>query len=129
MKIQEIKYADILIDNEIKYPNKIALCSDNQNYTYKELNRITDIYAANLLDMGIKKGDHVVIWGCNSANWFINFIFRQIIQRFRIFRINITAIFRPVIVIILIDVYHCQRSFVHPHLIGKFIQIRQISFS
>lgn len=74
MKIQEIKYADILIDNEIKYPNKIALCSDNQNYTYKELNRITDIYAANLLDMGIKKGDHVVIWGCNSANWFINFI-------------------------------------------------------
>ena len=61
MKIQEIKYADILLRNEQNYPYKLALFSEGQSYDYKELNKITDVYASKLIEMGIKKGDHVIL--------------------------------------------------------------------
>jgi non-ribosomal peptide synthetase component E (peptide arylation enzyme) len=74
MKIQEIKYADILLRNEQNYPYKLALFSEGQSYDYKELNKITNVYASKLIEMGIKKGDHVILWGYNNANWFLNFL-------------------------------------------------------
>ena len=74
MEVKEIKYADILIHNEVHYPNRIALYSNEQSYTYEELNQVTSLYASKLIEMGVKKGDHVVLWSYNNANWFLNFL-------------------------------------------------------
>lgn len=49
MEVKEIKYADILIHNEVHYPNKIALYSNEQSYTYEELNQVTSLYASKLI--------------------------------------------------------------------------------
>lgn len=72
--VQEISYAKLIEKNYKIFSNKVALLSDNRSYTYAQLMTITDICAANMIEMGIKKGDHVVLWGYNSANWFINYI-------------------------------------------------------
>ena len=74
MKIKEITYAKILASNGIHYSDKIALYSNEQSYTYEELNQVTSLYASKLIEMGVKKGDHVVLWSYNNANWFLNFL-------------------------------------------------------
>ena len=30
--------------------------------------------AAALLDLGLKRGDHVAIWGFNTVEWYISFL-------------------------------------------------------
>ena len=74
MVIEETTYAKVISENAKKNPDKVALCSGSDSYTYKELDRITDVYASKIIQMGVQKGDHVALWGFNSANWFLTYV-------------------------------------------------------
>ena len=83
MVIEETTYAKLISENAKKNPDKLALCSGSDSYTYKELDRITDVYASKIIQKGIQKGDHVALWGFNSANWFLTLVLvqRLLLQR------------------------------------------------
>ncbi|WP_459202186.1 AMP-binding protein [Methanococcus sp. CF] len=52
----------------IVYPDR------NLRFTYKEFDERTDLLAKGLLEIGIKKGDHVGIWAKNVPDW-LTFMF------------------------------------------------------
>lgn len=74
MIVEETTYAKVISGNAKQFPDRVAVCSGNTSYTYKELDRISDVYAAKIMEMGIEKGDHVALWGYNSANWYLTFV-------------------------------------------------------
>ncbi|MCR5494981.1 MAG: acyl--CoA ligase [Treponema sp.] len=74
MILEETTYAKVISGNAKQFPDRVAVCSGNTSYTYKELDRISDVYAAKIMAMGIEKGDHVALWGYNSANWYLTFV-------------------------------------------------------
>lgn len=74
MIVEETTYAKVISGNAKQFPDRVAVCSGNTSYTYKELDRISDVYAAKIMAMGIEKGDHVALWGYNSANWYLTFV-------------------------------------------------------
>lgn len=73
MEVKEITYARYLGENAKSHPDTVALSSNGVSYTYSELDKITDVFAAKLIQKGIKKNDHVSLWAYNSAEWFISF--------------------------------------------------------
>lgn len=74
MKTMEITYADFLKKNAVENSDSIALCSDKKKYTYAELDKITDAFAAELVKNGLKKNDHIALWSYNSSQWVISFL-------------------------------------------------------
>ena len=66
-----MSYGDFLKRNAKEFSDKVALSSGTNSYTYKEIDELTDKFAAKLIDFGVKKGDHAALWGYNSAEWFI----------------------------------------------------------
>ncbi|MDR1754610.1 MAG: AMP-binding protein [Eubacterium sp.] len=68
-------FPDVLdrICNE--FPNQYAFRYTELDYTrtYPEFRHDVDNFAAALISMGVKKGDHVSIWATNVPQWFITF--------------------------------------------------------
>lgn len=63
-----------LLDRNAKlYPNQDAAVFVDQNvrYTWSELKEICDKAAKGFMTLGIKKGDHIAIWGTNVPGWLI----------------------------------------------------------
>ena len=56
-----------------EYSQNIAICFENKNYSYNELYKSVDYFANILLEMGVKKDDHVAILSMNSFNWIASF--------------------------------------------------------
>ena len=54
--------------------DKIALEADEQRYTWKDLDTLSDYMVGRMLSCGIRKGTHVGIWSTNSPNWIIVFL-------------------------------------------------------
>lgn len=54
--------------------DKIALEADDQRYTWKDLDMLSDYMVGRMLSCGIRKGTHVGIWSTNSPNWIIVFL-------------------------------------------------------
>ncbi len=50
-----------------KSPNKAALVNSNTSYTYSDLYKSANAFSANLLEMGLKQGDRVVV--CLPASY------------------------------------------------------------
>ena len=71
MEAKEITYGEFLRRNAENFADKIALSGEGVSYTYKELDELTDKFAAKLIDFGVKPGDRAALWGYNSAEWFI----------------------------------------------------------
>ncbi len=60
----------ILDETAEKYPDNDALVYlDGPRYTYKEFKDVCDRLAKGLIRLGIKKGDHVAVWGYNVPEW------------------------------------------------------------
>lgn len=57
-----------------KYSNKDAVIFNDESVTYKELNIKTDMLVKGFLNLGMKKGDHVVLQLTNSIS-FVNVLF------------------------------------------------------
>lgn len=58
-----------LRDCAVRYPDKIGMTDLDNNYTWEEIDHITGVLASQLVDKGVKKGEHIAIWATNSANW------------------------------------------------------------
>lgn len=64
---------DFMLETVEKYGNKMAMEFKGEYYSWNELHICSEIMANELLKAGVKKGDHVGIWGMNSANWIISY--------------------------------------------------------
>ncbi|MGA7304057.1 MAG: AMP-binding protein [Rhodothermales bacterium] len=56
-----------------RHPERLALVSSHQRirWTWDELQREVDTFAAGLVAMGLKPGDRVGIWSPNCAEWIV----------------------------------------------------------
>jgi long-chain acyl-CoA synthetase len=62
-----------------KYPSKTALIYLGERFTYGRLERLIDKFATGLANLGIKKGDKVMIYISNCPQWIItNFAVNKI---------------------------------------------------
>ncbi len=63
----------LLEDIARRYPGNDALVYPERGlrYSYREFDALTDRVAKGLLNMGIKKGDHVAIWATNVPEWVV----------------------------------------------------------
>ena len=58
-------------------PDKMAIEYWDKNYTWAELDLVSDYLAVRMCSFGMKKGDHVGIWSVNTPNWILTFIALQ----------------------------------------------------
>lgn len=63
-----------LADRVEKTPEHIAIETQRRNYSWRELDRVSDCLAVRMHHLGIEKGTHVGIWGTNTTNWIITFL-------------------------------------------------------
>ena len=56
-----------------QYPHKVALTYMGKNLTYARLNELIDRFACALNELGVRKGDRVVIYLPNSPQFVIAF--------------------------------------------------------
>jgi long-chain acyl-CoA synthetase len=62
-----------------KYPDNIALIYLGEKFTYRYLKELIDRFATGLFNIGVKKGDKVIIYISNSPQWLIaNFAIQKI---------------------------------------------------
>lgn len=52
----------------------IVSCHEMKRYSFKTLIEEVDRVAAGLLKLGLKKGDHVGIWGPNNVHWYLTML-------------------------------------------------------
>lgn len=64
-------FSDLLKNVVNEKPDCTAVVYNNETYTYGELLSAVDIFASDLVKMGVNKGDHVALWSMNSANWIV----------------------------------------------------------
>ncbi len=63
-------YLDLVVE---KFPNNDALIVRHQGirWSYRELQRRVDGFAAGLLALGLERGDRIGIWSPNNAEWVV----------------------------------------------------------
>ncbi|XP_065224462.1 medium-chain acyl-CoA ligase ACSF2, mitochondrial-like [Planococcus citri] len=58
-----------------EHPNETAiLIHEGQKLTYSEVLEMVDTLAAALMNLGLKRGEHVAIWGFNTIEWYLSFL-------------------------------------------------------
>lgn len=55
------------------HPDRVAIIHKEKEYTYRDLHDISLSFAAYFATSGVKRGDHVLIMGKNSADWIFTF--------------------------------------------------------
>ncbi len=67
---------ELLNENAEKYPEKDAVVYVDQNYrlTWQQLKGMVDWTTESFISLGVKKGEHIAIWGTNKPHWlFVQF--------------------------------------------------------
>ncbi|XKE47638.1 AMP-binding protein [Sutcliffiella horikoshii] len=64
---------NLLDDTVSRYPDKEAVVyvETGLRYSYKEFQKICNQVAKGLMNLGIKKGDHIAVWASNKPEWLI----------------------------------------------------------
>ncbi|MBK5100011.1 MAG: AMP-binding protein [Desulfobacteraceae bacterium] len=57
-----------------RYPNRTAVVYLGERFSYARLRDLSERFAGSLSDMGVKKGDRVMIYISNSIQWVIAFL-------------------------------------------------------
>ena len=57
-----------------KYPNLTAVHFLGENFSYRRLRDLSERFAGALAEMGVKKGDRVMIYISNSIQWIVAFL-------------------------------------------------------
>ncbi len=57
-----------------RYPDHTAVVYLGQHYSYNQLRNLSERFAGALVDMGVKKGDRVLIYISNCIQWVIAFL-------------------------------------------------------
>jgi len=69
----EVPLFGLLSSNASKSPDAIAFSHKDKNLTYGELDKLTSQLASGLNDMGVKKGDSVLLFLPNSLEFVISY--------------------------------------------------------
>jgi len=69
----EVPLFNFLKETSEKYPNNTAIVYYDKEITYKELNLFSEIFAAALSDLGVKKGDKVALFLPNVPQFVISY--------------------------------------------------------
>ena len=56
------------------FGNKLALISNQNSFTYFQIDELSSIIASNLISLGVEKGDRVAIWAPNMNEWVLSAI-------------------------------------------------------
>lgn len=64
---------DLLRELVRKSPDRVFLTHLGRSYTWLEIDRCSQIIAADLARQGVKRGTHVGLCGANSVNWALTF--------------------------------------------------------
>ncbi|MCL2754293.1 MAG: AMP-binding protein, partial [Oscillospiraceae bacterium] len=74
-KLIDLTFNDVLDLVCEHFPEQYAFRYTELDYTrtYAEFREDVDDFAAALISMGVKRGDHVSIWATNVPQWFITF--------------------------------------------------------
>jgi long-chain acyl-CoA synthetase len=57
-----------------RYPDRTAVVYLGQHYSYSQLRNLSERFAGALVDLGVKKGDRVLIYISNCIQWGIAFL-------------------------------------------------------
>jgi long-chain acyl-CoA synthetase len=57
-----------------RYPDKPAVIYLGQAFSYARMKDLSERFAGSLVDMGVRKGDRVMIYTANCVQWFIAFL-------------------------------------------------------
>jgi len=57
-----------------KYPDNAAVVYLGESFSYARLRDLSERFAGSLVDMGVKKGDRVMIYISNCIQWLIAFL-------------------------------------------------------
>jgi len=57
-----------------RYPDRTAVLYLGERFSYSHLKELSERFAGSLLDMGVKKGDRVMIYISNCIQWVIAFL-------------------------------------------------------
>lgn len=64
---------NLLEENALQYPNHEAVVyvDENIRYTWSELKNLVDQAAKAFIGLGVKRGEHIAVWGTNKPEWLI----------------------------------------------------------
>ncbi|MGQ9509884.1 MAG: AMP-binding protein [Thermodesulfobacteriota bacterium] len=73
MELKRITIGDFLDQVVSKFPDREALIdlSKDIRFTYREFQKSVDSLAKGLIQLGLKKGDHVALWAPNRWEWIV----------------------------------------------------------
>lgn len=74
MKSKKMLFSSVLKEVAEQYGNKTALVWKDRQCSYEQLNVAVNNFAVRLKDAGLKKDQHVALWGYNSINWLVAFM-------------------------------------------------------
>ncbi|NQT56330.1 MAG: AMP-binding protein, partial [Desulfobacteraceae bacterium] len=57
-----------------RYPDRTAVIYLGEHFSYSRLLDLSERFAGSLVDMGVKKGDRVLIYISNCIQWIIAFL-------------------------------------------------------
>lgn len=63
------------LNNRVKLtPDMVGAAYEEESFTWKEMDIISDYFAIKCLKSGMNQGTHVGIWGVNSISWIVHFL-------------------------------------------------------
>ncbi len=71
----DLTFSQVLDRMVEEFPDQYAFRYTTEDYTrtYAEFREDVDTFAASLIALGVRRGDHVAIWATNVPQWFITF--------------------------------------------------------
>jgi fatty-acyl-CoA synthase len=73
MELLRITVGDLLDEVASKFPDNEALIDipKGKRFSYKEFLKVVNQISKGFLTLGLKKGDHLALWGPNRWEWII----------------------------------------------------------
>jgi long-chain acyl-CoA synthetase len=56
-----------------KYRDKTALVTADRTFSFRQLNQLSDAFAASLTKLGVASGDRVTLYAANSWEWLVSY--------------------------------------------------------
>ncbi len=72
--VVEKTFYEIIKEHSVFRPEAIAFTENDVDYTYKDLKQAVDNYTLNLIERGVKPGDHIALWSYNSYSWIVSML-------------------------------------------------------
>ncbi len=68
-----MSFKDLLAYKQIYGPKKAVLRARGADYTWEDIEKLSQIIAKDLHDLGVRRGTHVAVCSSNSPNWILTF--------------------------------------------------------